>query len=224
MDSLGVANFVELFGTTDFRAAIQNSLILGILGASTCAGIGLFLAFWVVRRPARQTAAVDYLVSLPLGVPGTVFGVGMLWVLVMTPLYLTLWSLLLAFIIRYAVYGVRMMAAGMVQIDKTLEDAGRVSGATTLGTFLRINLPLLRSAAGSVWVLVFLLVMQELSSSIMLYGVSTKTLPILTWTYLDDGFYGAASAAAIVQLSLVAAVVALFSLVLRVNVRPGAQV
>lgn len=223
LSDFGFYNFAELFKTADFGAAIQTSMILSLLGATICGILGLVLAYWIVRRQSRTTSTADYLISMPLGIPGTAFGVGMLWAFVATPLYLTIWIMLLAFIIRYAVYGVRMVSTGMFQIDPSLEEAAMVSGANPLISFMRVNLPLLKGSLASVWVIVFLLVMQELSASIMLYGVSTKTLPILTWGYLNDGFFGAASALALIQLALVTTVVVVFRGVLRVNVRPGVE-
>ena len=152
----------------------------------------------------------DYLIAMPIGIPGTVFGVGMLWAYVGTPLYLTLWILLLAFVTRYLVYGVRTLGTGMMQIDKTLEEAATVAGAGPLRTFLFVNLPLLRPVIASAWLLVFMIVMREISASVILYGVKSVTLPILTWSYLVDGSYGVASALAIVQLVIVGLIVLLF--------------
>jgi iron(III) transport system permease protein len=208
--ALTLANFTGLFKAEDIMLGLRNSLYLAAGTATVCALIGLVLSYRMVRRKSPQMALADYLIAMPVGIPGTVFGIGMLWAYVRTPLYLTLWILLLAFVTRYLVYGVRTLGNGMMQIDKALEESASVAGAGPLRTFLFVNLPLLKPAISSMWLLVFMIVMREISASIILYGVESVTMPVLTWSYLLDGAYGIASALSIVQLVIVGAIVLLF--------------
>ena len=107
MADLGVQNFERLFQAEDMMLGLRNSVVLAVGAATICALLGLLFAYRMVRRNSRPLAVADYLIAMPIGIPGTVFGVGMLWAYVSTPLYLTLWILMLAFVIRYLVYGVR---------------------------------------------------------------------------------------------------------------------
>ena len=210
LSALSLGNFEQLFAAEDILLGLRNSVYLGAGVATLCAVLGLLLSFRIVRGKSRAMGLADYLIAMPIGIPGTVFGVGMLWAYVGTPLYLTLWILMLAFVTRYLVYGVRTLGTGMMQIDKTLEEAATVSGASPLRTFMFVNLPLLRPVIATAWLLVFMIVMREISASVILYGVKSVTLPILTWSYLVDGSYGLASALAIVQLFIVGGIVVLF--------------
>jgi iron(III) transport system permease protein len=214
-------NFTSLGSSGTFTESLRNSLILSIAGATVCAALGIFLAHWIVRRRNSATALVDYMISLPLGIPGIAFGLGMLWAFVATPVYLTLWILLIAYSLRYAVYGVRTISSGLLQIDPSLEEAAMVCGATRLQTSRWIDAPLLKTALASSWTLVFLLVLQELSATIILYGVATTTLSVAIFNNLDSGFYGPASALAVVQLTIVAILVSVFSAVFRVRLSEG---
>ena len=208
--ALSLANFAQVFAAEDILLGLRNSIYLGLGVATICAALGVALSFRIVRGKSRAMSLADYLIAMPIGIPGTVFGVGILWAYVGTTLYLTLWILLLAFVTRYLVYGVRTLGTGMMQIDKTLEEAATVAGAGPLRTFLFVNLPLLRPVIASAWLLVFMIVMREISASVILYGVKSVTLPILTWSYLVDGSYGVASALAILQLVIVGLIVLLF--------------
>lgn len=210
LTTLGFGNFEQLFAAEDILLGLRNSVYLGAGVATVCAALGLALSFRIVRGKNRPMGLADYLIAMPIGIPGTVFGVGMLWAYVGTPLYLTLWILMLAFITRYLVYGVRTLGTGMMQIDRTLEEAATVAGAGPLRAFMFVDLPLLRPVIASAWLLVFMIVMREISASVILYGVKSVTLPILTWSYLVDGSYGLASALAIVQLLIVGGIVLLF--------------
>ena len=187
--------------------------------ASLCAALGLLIGYLLVRRPSGATALLDYLVALPIGIPGTVFGVGMLWAYVRTPIYLTLSILMLAFVVRYMVYAVRTVSGGMMQIDPVLEESAAIAGGTPLRAFFFVDLPLLKPVIASAWLLVFLIVMREISASVILYGPNSVTLPIMTWTYLNDGSYGIASALAIVQVVIVGAVVVVMRSLFGADVR-----
>lgn len=217
----GWQNFRGLTSGSNFRTDLINSIVLAVGGAVICTLLGLFLAYWVVRRRSGATAFADYVISLPLGIPGVAFGVGMLWAFVATPIYLTLWILLLTYVLRYAVYGVRTASTGLGQLDPALEEAAMVSGASRLKTTAWIIAPLLKGSLASSWLLVFLLVFQELSATIILYGPSTSTLSVDVFNSLNSGFYGPASALAVVQLAIIAVLVALFSRAFRVRMSAG---
>jgi iron(III) transport system permease protein len=206
LNNVTLDNFRALFSATDIILGLKNTIYLAVGTATACSAIGLVVAFQITRRKSLAKSIIDYMIALPIGVPGTVFGVGMLWAYVRTPLYLTLAILLLAFVIRYLVYSVRSIGGALMQIDKTLEESAAVAGASPSKSFMFVDLPLLRPVLASVWLLVFLIVMREISSSIILYGADTVTLPILTWTYLNDGSYGIASALAITQIGIVGVV------------------
>ena len=210
LKSLNFDNFYSLFQAQDILLSLQNSLFLAATTATICALFGLVLGYRIVRLKSMPMTLADYLISMPIGIPGTVFGIGMLWAYVSSPIYLTIWIILLAFITRYLVYGVRTLSSGLMQIDKALEEAATVAGASPFKSFMFVNLPLLKPVITSVWLLVFMIVMREISATVILSSVDSLTMPLLTWSYLLDGFYGVASALAILQLLIVASIVALF--------------
>ena len=223
LSALGWGNFDALFHAEDILLGLRNTAWLSLGAASLCGVLGLLIGFLVVRRRSWAVSALDYLVALPIGVPGTVFGVGMVWAYVGTPLYLTLGILLLAFVVRYLVYAVRTVGSGLMQIDPVLEESAAISGAGALRSFLFVDLPLLKPSVASAWLLVFLVVMREISASVILYGPNSVTLPVLTWSYLNDGSYGIASALAIVQVITVGLVVVLMRALFGADIRARSE-
>lgn len=221
--AIGLGNFRELFATGYFVEGLKNSILLSVSAATICMILGLILGFWKVRRPGWVITLCDYLVSIPIALPGIILGVGLLWTYVFTPLYLTLWLLLLAMVTRYTGMGMQMVGTGLMQVHRSLEEVAAVSGASTTQTVRTVSLPLLKPVLASLWLLVFLLTARELSASIMLYGIGTATLPILTWQYLSDGLYGTASALAVVQVVAISAIVAAFRLTLGIDVKMTAR-
>lgn len=216
----GWTNFIRVLKEPAFTVALQNSMILAVGAAVICAMFGWAVAHQLVKKRSGIVSTTDYLIALPIAIPGTVFGVGMLWAYVRTPLYLTLGILLVAFVTRYAVYAVRMFTNGLVQIDKSLEEAGAAAGAGPTAVLRRISIPILKPVMASIILLIFLTVMRELSTSIILYGFDTLTMPIFTWSRLEDGFYGEASAVSLVQMMIVFVAVVLFQRLLGAELRP----
>lgn len=219
----GFDNFAQILNAPSFEVAFKNSMILGVGSAVLCAALGWAVAYQLLKRRSSTMVATDYLIALPIAIPGTVFGIGMLWGYVFTPVYLTIWILLIAFVTRYAVYAVRMFTNGMLQLDKSLEEAGATAGAGPRAVLSRITLPLLKPVLASVILLIFLTIMRELSTSIILYGFDTVTMPILTWSRLEDGFYGEASAISLVQLAIVFVCVLIVQRVFGAELKTGTR-
>jgi iron(III) transport system permease protein len=217
---LTFAGFAELLGTEDFAESLWNSIFLSVVAAIVAVVIGLMIAVSTTRaRPHPASTIADYLISTPVALPGTVFGIGLVWAYIGSPFYQTVTLMLLAFVTRYAVFAVRMLGTGLVQIDRSLEEAAMVSGARKSTAVALIELPLLKGAMASAWLLIFLSVMRELATAIMIYGIGSRTLSILTWNYLEDGFYGVASALAVAQVVIVVVIVGVVMLLFRGRVR-----
>lgn len=217
---LSLRGFADLFAAADFSESLWNSIVLSVGGAVIAVALGLVIAVATVRsKPHPASTIADYLISMPVALPGTVFGIGLVWAYIGSPLYQTVALLMLAFVTRYAIFSVRMLGAGLVQIDRSLEEAAMVSGARKTKAVALIELPLLKGAMASAWLLIFLSVMRELATAIMIYGVGSRTLSILTWNYMEDGFFGVASALAVAQVVIVVAIVGLIMLAFRGRIR-----
>ena len=90
---------------------------------------------------------VDFLVTMPLGIPAVVFGVGFLLTYTREPfvLYGTPWVIVLVYVTLMLPFTTRMQLAGMVALGNNYLEASRASGAGALRTNVNIVLPLLRA-------------------------------------------------------------------------------
>src|SRR5207248_2678849 len=149
-------NYATLMQGTSVTA-VANTLFLGIVGSTATVVIAFIVAFLIVRRRGRLIGVVDYIGSLPAAIPGLALAIGLLWAYAVLPLPVcgTILMLLVAYVTRFMSYGIRVASAGLQQIDPELEEAGRLAGLSSLGTFRRITLPLLKSSAVAVWTIVF---------------------------------------------------------------------
>jgi iron(III) transport system permease protein len=167
--------------------AVKNTLLLAVAGASITVALAFVVSFLTVRGKGRLVAAVDYIASLPVAVPGMAMAIGLLWAYTILPLpvYGTIFMLLIAYITRFIAYSVRVASGSLHQIDPELEEAGRVAGLSNLGTFWRISFPLLRPSVVSAWTLVFIFVVVEITATILLYTTETRTLSVVLWNGVE---------------------------------------
>jgi iron(III) transport system permease protein len=82
----------------------------------------------------------------------------------------------------------------MVQIDRSLEEAGWVAGATRLGTARRIMLPLVAPSVQGAYFLLFMAFFREISAAILLYAADTKVISVSIWSFFEQANWGQASA------------------------------
>lgn len=191
--------------------AIQNTLLLGIAGATITAVLAFFVSYLIVRGRGRVTAAIDYISTLPVAIPSMAMAIGLLWTYTLLPLpvYGTLAVLLIAYVTRFLVYGVRIGTAGLHQIDPELEEAGRIAGLSRLATFWRIALPLLRPSLLAAWILLFVLIVVEISATILLYTANTTTMSVAIWLAVETSGSVRAFTMGALQITLVFIVISL---------------
>lgn len=182
--------------------AVGNSIILGLFAATLVTLLG-FAVSWITQRTRqRGRGFLDQLSMLPLSMPAMVFALGLLWVYVRVPLpiYGTLGILLIAFVTQCLPYGVRATGAALRQQHPELEEAARVSGASWMATMRRVTLPLAGPALCATWLLLFIMAMQEVSSSILLYSSRSIVLPVAIFDLWQNGNPSDVAALGFIQL------------------------
>jgi iron(III) transport system permease protein len=200
--------------------AVGNSVLLGALTASVVCLLGLGVSWVVLRGRGPGRGALDQLSMMPLTMPAMVFALGLLWVYVRVPLpiYGTIAILLVAYATHYLPFGVRTTSAALRQLHPELEEAARVSGASWLRTMHRITLPLIQPSVLAAWILLFIMAMQEVSSSILLYTSHSVVLSVAVFDLWENGNQSDVAALGFVQL---AASFLIVTLVLGVRQRRG---
>ncbi|HEX3952489.1 MAG TPA: iron ABC transporter permease [Stellaceae bacterium] len=183
------------------QSALQNSLFLAAIGATIGVTLGLLQAYFVRRRGGRVARFVEPMLSLPLGIPGIIIGLGFLILLIRTPLYSTIWILLIAYVAHFFPFALRSISAMLLSLNPELEQSARASGATWLQTMRYIVLPLLRPAITAAWLMLFVIFVRELGASILLYAQGTETISVVL-VVLSERNFGYVAALAVTQLIL----------------------
>jgi iron(III) transport system permease protein len=193
------------------RRAIANSLILAAGAATLAVALGALIGWIDLRTGLAGRRLLDYVSLVPLGLPGIVVAVALIqfWLRVPLPIYGTLLIILLAYTGRYVPLGVRSANAAFRQIDPSLEETARVTGAGWLRTFRSVSLPLARPGLFAGWLLVFVPALQELSASILLFSSGSITLAVAVYNLYETGALEPVAALAIVTMVIIAAAVGL---------------
>ncbi|MEE8493890.1 MAG: iron ABC transporter permease [Nitrospirales bacterium] len=180
-----------------FWGGLWRTFVVASLSATIAVGLSMIIA-WAVVRGGRGIVnrILDLFASSSVAIPATVaaFAFFMFYIVVgkWIPIYGTIWILVLAYSFRISV-AYRNSYAGILQINRELEEASATSGASQLATFRRILLPLLLPHAMAAWLLLFLLGSHEFTIAVFLADADSNTLPVVLYNRLSSSGGGADS-------------------------------
>lgn len=207
-----LANYAyALFAEPASQRGLANSVRLALGTATIGTALGFLIVYADQRTDVRGRAALDYLTAIPLGLPGIVIALAMLegWIRVPLPVYGTIWILLLAYLVHFLPRAVRSASAALAAVDPSLEDAGRIAGASWGRVIRTVSLPLVRPGLLAAWIFVFVPAFGDLSTAILLYSHGNETLAVAIYHLESLGRLEVVAALAIVGLAVTALVVAI---------------
>jgi iron(III) transport system permease protein len=193
LDGLGrmtLANYAAMWTRDDILSGIWNSLIVGTGSAGIVALASLVMSWLVVRRREAMRWALDAIASLPLVFPGIVLGIAILVEFLdlrFVPLYGTVFILILAFVVKFMPYGMRFCYAGILSINRDLEDCGHVCGGGQFAVLRRVVLPLASPAVAATAIYVFMNAIRDLSLAILLSGPNNAIVSVVILDLWNNG-------------------------------------
>lgn len=208
--ALTLANYAYVFTYPLSARAITNSLKLAVAGATICMALTLMVAYTIHRGRGRSRALLDLISSLPVGFPGIVLAMGILITYIRTPLYSTLWILLVGYITRFMPYGQRMISGVLLSLSAELDQSSRTAGASWATTMRRITLPLLKPGMVAGWLLLFVIFLREFPISALLYKGGLEVTSVAVWYFVEHETAVRTAAMAMVQVGLLLGAIALF--------------
>ncbi|MFL3655539.1 MAG: ABC transporter permease [Halioglobus sp.] len=187
-----------------FLHLLWNSLSLALIASLICLLLALFLGYGKRRYPgATQTGAVR-IAAMGYAVPGTVIAVGVLIPFgaldnqldalsqtlfgVSTGLLLsgTLVALIFAYVVRFLSVSLQTVESGLSRIKPSLDEAARSMGSSNERVLRDIHLPLLRGSLLTALLLVFVDVLKELPTTLILRPFNFNTLAVRTFELASD--------------------------------------
>ncbi|MCJ7499613.1 iron ABC transporter permease [bacterium] len=193
-------NWIDVLKDPISLLALKNSLFLGVVGATLGVFLSILVSYVIVKVRTVASGILESLSFLSFSFPGIVIGVGFMWFFVRTPLYATIWALLIGYIATYLPYGIRPLTSAFVQIHSSLEESSRVCGAGPVYTMRRIVIPLLIPGIISAWILMATMFVRELTLSVVLSRPGSEVLAVQILRFAEDGLWGRLSALGIIMI------------------------
>jgi molybdate transport system permease protein len=194
---------------------VVDALVLSLLTTSislvVTVAVGTPVALLLARRRFRGSALVETIVDLPIVLPPSVAGLALLLLLGRRGLLgdplealgltipFTTLAVVLAQVFVAAPFYVRSARAGIAGVDRDIEDAARVDGASEPQVFRWVTASLARPALAAGLVMSWARGLGEFGATILFAGSvggRTQTLPLVVYAEFQGGDLDAAIAAA----------------------------
>ncbi len=204
-------SLVHALGSPVVLDALVLSLVTTAISLTITVVMGLPLAFVLARWRFRGKGLVEAIVDLPIVLPPSVAGLALLLVfgrlgLLGAPLHelgisvsFTMVAVVLAQTFVSAPFFIRSARTGLAGVDRDLEDAARVDGASERQLFRTITTPLAGAALAGGLTMCWARALGEFGATIMFAGNvmgRTQTLPLVVYGEFQGGALDASIAAA----------------------------
>ncbi len=209
-----VENYRRLFGEPHLFDPFINSIRMSAAAAAIVILVGVTAAYLNSRKKFRGSRALEIVLSLPFGIPGTVIAVGLILCFNRPSLFSfqsvligTFWIMPIAYAVRNLPLLYRSTHAGLDAVHPSLHEAAETLGSPGGRTFRKIIFPLIVPSIVSGTLLVFINSAGEFVSSILLYTYSTKPISVEILSQLRLFNIGGAAVYSTLLMLLVLAVV-----------------
>jgi iron(III) transport system permease protein len=204
---VGVNNSLTLEHFSNVRGLHSLDLSLRMAGVSAVAVavLGLLLAYLLTRARFPGRRVVEFVALLGFALPGTVLGIGYVLVFNEPPLHLTgtFWILVLSCLFHYLAVAVEAGLGKLAQLDPSLEEASTDLGASRLGTFVRVVVPLVGTAFLAALTYAFVNSMLTLSAIVFLISPGREPASAVIFAFARMGELGVASALSLLLITVV---------------------
>ena len=177
---LTLDNYRQIFSFPAYSQSIVNSILISVFAGAI--GI-LFMALAAItayRSFFKGRNVVKYMALYPRAFPGIIVGIGFLWAFLLIPsigsIRNTIIAMSIAFIMRYLPLGFSAVSPAVMQVSDELDRAGRVAGATWLGTIRHILLPILRPALLSGYIILAISFLKEYAVALFLFSADSRVI------------------------------------------------
>lgn len=182
---------------------IKNSLMIGTGASTAIICLAVILAYVIYRLKPRTHQAIDFVSSLPIAIPGIVVAMGVLIGYISTPLYATLWIIVLTYICRFIPLGAKAITPVLLAIHPEMDESSRVCGASVWTTLRRIIIPLLWSGMMAGWLMLFIIFVKEINTSVLLVSPGNEVTGFALLYILEECLLSDTAAFAMIETGII---------------------
>lgn len=201
-----LANFRTVLHNPELMSAITNSIGYSLVATAIAIPLSFLCARVLYRRRKQPILAniVDVLVSLPLGIPAAIFGVGFLLAYLRGPLnlYGKGAGLVVVYIVISLPFLTRILFVGLVNLGNSLVDAGAVCGGPLWRRTLELEVRMLRPALGNATALCIIFTTHEFAASLLVRSTKTQVMGTVLYDQFIDGSNSAVAVMAFIMCAI----------------------
>lgn len=185
--------------------AVWTSVKASVLAILVLIPLGFAMAFALLqssRVPRPIRIALDILATLPMAVPASLMGFGLLFVYTRPPvqIYGTTAVLVVTYVTLMVGHSTRLQFTTLVATGQEFLEASRACGAGHLRSLLLVLLPLCRRGIAATAALTFVLLFHEFSASLMVRSVRTQVIGSVMYDVWTGGSYAEVAVLALIMV------------------------
>ena len=199
-----VAGGAGVWRLDEIGQSLLQTLGLGVAGALLTTLAAVPMAWLSIRSPGRLQRVLEACNYLVGSLPGVVVALALVTVTVRValPIYQTVVTVLLAYLLMFLPRALISLRAGIAQAPVELERAARSLGRTPAQALWSVTMRLAAPSAAAGAALVALGITNELTATLMLAPNGTHTLATSFWAYSSEIDYAAAAPYALIMVLL----------------------
>lgn len=209
LSNMSLSAWEKVFSRASILSSTKNSIIAGLAAAFFGIMISCIMAYLLQRTNVKGKRIPDFLITLGSGTPSVTIALALIISMsgkFKINIYNTLTIMIIAYMIKYMLMGMRTVVSAMSQVHPSLEEAAQISGADWLRMLKDVTLPLIGASIVAGFFLIFMPSFYELTMSTLLYSSQTKTIGYELYIYQTYHSQQVASALATAILIFVIAV------------------
>ena len=182
---------IEIFWKTLSSAADElfYSTLLALLCALTALFCSIPYAYLLARRHPLKSI-IDFFALIPLAVPAALFSLGLIKAgnfFDLQALTSTSFFCLMGLVAHFLFLGVKILQAGIEQIDFQVEEVAFLTEASTAKILFGIILPQIKASVVALFFLVFVCCFSELSATLLLVPPGRETIAVKIYNLMHYG-------------------------------------
>ena len=185
--------------------AIWTSVRTSVIGIAILIPVGFFMAFALLQstriaRPVRM--AIDLFATLPIAVPASLMGFGLLFVYSQPPIqiYGTTAVLVVTYVTLMVGHSTRLQFTTLVATGQEFLEASRACGAGPIRSLFQVMLPMCRKGIAATAALTFELLFHEFSASLMVRSARTQVIGSVMYDVWAGGIYSQVAVLALIMV------------------------
>ena len=186
LSNMSMSAWNKVFSRASILSSTKNSIIAGLAAAFFGIVISCIMAYLLQRTNVKGKRIPDFLITLGSGTPSVTIALALIISMsgkFKINIYNTLTIMIIAYMIKYMLMGMRTVVSALSQVHPSLEEAAQISGANWLRMLKDVTVPLIGASIVAGFFLIFMPSFYELTMSTLLYSSNTKTIGYELYIY-----------------------------------------